>query len=335
MMDYSTKDAVECGSASIVNRLPEIGLRKAVSEIIDGLLACPKRISCKYFYDTEGSKLFTEITRLPEYYPARTEKEILRKLPLIHLIGSSDIDITELGSGDHAKITIILDRLSSEQLSHIRYLPVDISHSALETSIRALAERFPGLSVQGIAADYYHQMHLIPGERKKLFCFLGSTIGNLDRDEAMNFIRNIGDTMLPGDGFLIGFDRVKTAALLEIAYNDRQGLTARFNKNILCVVNRLIKSDFDPEDFEHRAFYNREQRRIEMHLEAKRAVHVNCPSTAKPLDLQKGETIHTENSHKFDVKDIHAVGEHAGLFLDRIFSDKNEWFSLAYYKKTS
>ncbi|MBM3422516.1 MAG: L-histidine N(alpha)-methyltransferase [Chlorobi bacterium] len=334
-MDYSTKDTTVCGSSTIVNHLPEIGLQKAVSEIVDGLLACPKRMSCKYFYDTEGSKLFNEITRLPEYYPARTEKEILRKLPLKNLIGSGDIDITELGSGNHAKITIILDRLSSEQLSHIRYLPVDISRSSLETSIRAITGRFPGLSIQGITADYYHQMHLIPGERKKLLCFLGSTIGNLDRDDAMSFVRNIAESMQPGDGFLIGFDRLKSAALLESAYNDRQGLTARFNKNILCVVNRLMQSDFDPEDFEHRAFYNPEQRRIEMHLEAKRAVHVKCPSMAIPLDLQKGETIHTENSHKFDVNDIQTVGEHAGLSLYRIFSDKNEWFSLAYYKKMS
>lgn len=334
-MDYSEKDTIECGSSTIVNYLPELGLQKAVSQIVDGLIASPKRISCKYFYDTEGSKLFTEITRLPEYYPARTEKTILRELPLKDLIDSFDMDIIELGSGDHSKISLMLGMLSAGQLSHIRYVPVDISRSSLETSIRALAGRFPGLSVQGIAADYYHQIHLIPGERKKLLCFLGSTIGNLDRDEAMNFVRNIAESMQPGDGFLIGFDRVKTAAPLESAYNDRQGLTARFNKNILCVVNRLIQSDFDPEDFEHRAFYNTDQRRIEMYLEAKRAVHVNCPSMAKPLQLQKGETIHTENSHKFDINDILALGEHAGLFLDRIFSDKNEWFSLAYYKKTS
>lgn len=335
MMDYNTKEIVKCGSATIVNHLPEIGLLKVVSEIVDGLNSSPKRISCKYFYDTEGSNLFTEITRLAEYYPTRTENAILRELPLEKLIGSFDIDIIELGSGDHSKITLILERFSEAQLQHMRYIPVDISLSTLETSVRKLAERFPSLAVEGIVADYYHQMHLVPGERKKLFCFLGSTIGNLDRAEAMNFVRNISDIMRPGDSFLIGFDRIKDTSMLESAYNDQTGLTARFNKNILRVVNRLILSDFDPDDFVHRAFYNPRHRRIEMHVEAKKSLRVCCPYMKQPFELQKGETIHTENSHKFDECDIHALGEHAGLAVNRIFSDKKEWFSLAYFRKTN
>ncbi|WP_292001152.1 L-histidine N(alpha)-methyltransferase [Chlorobium sp.] len=334
MMGYSARDAIKCGSATIENHLPETGLQKTVSDILYDLYSSPKRISSKYFYDAEGSRLFTEITRLPEYYPTRTENAILRELPLDKLIGSFDIDIIELGSGDHSKIAIMLDRLLSEDLTHVRYVPVDISQSALETSIMELAGRFPGLAVQAIVADYCHQIHLLPEKRKKLFCFLGSTIGNLNRDEAMDFVRKITRTMNPGDGFLIGFDRIKETAVLEKAYNDATGVTERFNKNILRVVNRLILSDFEPDDFEHKAFYNPSERRIEMHLEAKKQLRIRCPFIEKHFELHKGESIHTENSHKFELHDILAIGAYAGLSADRLFSDNNAWFSLAYFLKT-
>ncbi len=333
MRDYSTRDVLECGSVTIVNCLPEIGLETVVSEIIAGLIASPKRISSKFFYDKKGSDLFENITGLDEYYPSRTEKAILRGLPLCAIIDCSDIDIVELGSGDHSKITLLLKKIPSEHLSGVRYFPVDISRPALEASMKELTCMFPDLAVRGIVADYIHQMHLVPGERKKLYCFLGSTIGNLERDEATVFVRDISDTMEPGDGFLIGFDRIKDVQVLETAYNDAQGLTAQFNKNILNVVNGLIESNFDTQDFEHRAFYNRRCQRIEMHLEAKQDLRIESPFSDKDILIRKGETIHTENSHKFDETDIQHIGEHAGLRVNKIFSDENQWFSLVHYRK--
>ncbi|UZJ38664.1 L-histidine N(alpha)-methyltransferase [Prosthecochloris sp. SCSIO W1103] len=332
-MDYSTRNVFECGSATIVNYLPEIGLEAAIEEIITGLHAQPKRIASKYFYDKKGSELFENITVLDEYYPSRTEKSILRVLPLGAITDCSEVDIVELGSGDHSKITLFLEKIPAKQMQGVRYFPVDISRPALEASIKELICMFPGLAVQGIVADYIHQMHIVSGERKKLYCFLGSTIGNLDREEAVQFVRDVSETMNSGDSFLIGFDRVKEVQILENAYNDAQGLTAQFNKNILNVINGLIKSDFDTEDFEHRAFYNEDKRRIEMYLEAKKTLHVKSPFSKKDIVIKKEETIHTENSHKFEEKDIQLIGEHAELAVNRIFPDENQWFSLVNYRK--
>ena len=332
-MDYSTREVVECGSATIINCLPEIGHETAVEEIIDGLTSQPKRISSKFFYDKKGSGLFEKITALEEYYPSRTEKAILQSLPLCAITDCSDVDIVELGSGDHSKITLLLEKVPAASLPGVRYFPVDISRPALEASVKELTCMFPGLAVQGIVADYIHQMHLVPGDRKKLYCFLGSTVGNLDREEAMAFVHDISETMNPGDGFLIGFDRIKEVRILETAYNDAQGLTAQFNRNILNVVNGLIESDFNPENFGHRAFYDRECQRIEMHLEAMTDVCVKTPFTQEDILISKGECIHTENSHKFDEEDIRMIAGNAGLVVKNIFSDEREWFSLVQYGK--
>ena len=332
-MDYLTREVIECGSATIINCLPEIGHETAVEEIIAGLTSRPKRIASKFFYDKRGSELFERITALEEYYPSRTEKAILQGLPLSAVTDCSDVDIVELGSGDHSKITLLLEKIPADALQGVRYFPVDISRPALEASIKELTCMFPDLAVQGIVADYIHQMHRIPGEKKKLYCFLGSTIGNLEREEAMAFVRDISETMNPGDGFLIGFDRVKEVRVLETAYNDPQGLTAAFNRNILNVVNGLAGSDFDTGDFEHRAFYSREPRRIEMHLEANRDVSVKSAFSDEDILIRKGERIHTENSHKFEEEDIQLIAESAGLVVQNIFSDEREWFSLVQYGK--
>lgn len=332
-MDYTKREVSEYGSARIVNCLPEIGIDTVVEEIVEGLSCRPKRLSSKYFYDKEGSVLFERITALEEYYPSRTEKAILRGLPLCSLTDCAELDIIELGSGDHSKITLLLEKIPNDRLSGMRYVAVDISRPALDASIRELTCLFPGLQISGIVGDYFHQMHLVTGARQKLYCFLGSTIGNLDRDDAMVFVRNLGETMSSGDSFLIGFDRIKDTEILERAYNDDGGVTARFNKNILNVVNRLIDADFDPDDFEHRAFYNQEERRIEMHLMAIEDMRVKTPYVKDDLFLRKGEMIHTENSHKFDEVDIAQIADRAGLSVDRIISDENMWFSLVQYMK--
>ena len=332
-MDYSRREVIACGSSRIVNRLPEIGLDTAVDGILEGLARRPKRISSRYFYDPRGSALFEAITGLEEYYLSRTEKALIEALPFEAIARTPDLDIVELGSGDHSKIALLLGGVPSRLLSGIRYVPVDISCSALERSIAALVRLFPALEVEGVVADYFHQMHPVSGGRRKLFCFFGSTIGNLSRGEAAAFMRDIAASMESGDSFLIGMDRVKDVRLLERAYNDSHGVTAMFNRNILSVVNGLLGSDFQPEKFEHRAFYNRSRKRIEMHLEATEDMTVGGGALREGIPIARGEAIHTENSHKFDEDDIRVMGAAAGFDLRQIFSDENRLFSLVHYEK--
>lgn len=332
-MAYSKTNLSELPVADIDNHLTEIGFDTTISEIITGLTAKAKYIQSKYFYDKRGSALFEKITSLNEYYPSRTEKAIISQLPPALIEDLADIDIIELGCGDHSKISLLIRRIPIETVPGLRYFPIEISRTALEQSIEDLRDLFPALKVKGILADYVHQMYLFPDERKRLFCFFGSTIGNLSREETMHFMQNMGATMHPGDILLLGLDRVKNIDLLEKAYNDDQLVTAMFNKNILRVINGLISSDFNPEDFEHRAFYNADFNRIEMHLEAIGNISVKSAFMPGPIRIKKGETIHTENSHKFGKADILLMGQHAGLAIKNIYSDKNKLFSLAHYEK--
>jgi len=332
-MAYSKTTLLELSIDDIDNHLTEIGFDTTVSEIIAGLTANAKYIQSKYFYDKIGSALFEKITSLNEYYPSRTEKAIISQLPPELIEDLVDIDIIELGCGDHSKISLLMRRIPAETVPGLRYFPIDISRTALEQSIEDLRDLFPALKVKGILADYVHQMHLFPEERKRLFCFFGSTIGNLSREETLDFMQNMGAIMNTGDMLFVGMDRVKNIALLEKAYNDDQLITAMFNKNILRVINGLIKSDFNPDNFEHRAFYNTAFNRIEMHLEATDNISVKSAFIPELIRIKKGETIHTENSHKFEKADILRMGQHAGLAIKNIYSDENELFSLAHYQK--
>ena len=318
-------------SKAIKNYLPHIGAERASQEIIEGLKAEQKYISSKFFYDKEGSELFERITNLKEYYPTRLEKEILSAMGNKLDIDFSDLSVVELGSGDHSKIRLLLDQIPKDKLPTIKYIPVDISQSAIESAIKNLTHEFSNLKVEAIVADFMHQLDMIPKSKKRLFCFFGSTIGNLTTKEIEEFMNLIGSEMKEGDMLLLGMDMVKETSVLERAYNDESLITEKFNKNILNVANRLADTNFNCDDFDHIAFFNEEKNRIEMHLKAKKDGVIATKFGS--IKFKKNETIHTENSYKFKREHIDLIGEWAGLNIERVFSDKNGWFSLVHYKK--
>jgi len=320
-------------SVSIDNHLPKIGINNVQKEITAGLQAFPKYISSKFFYDQRGSELFEKITQLDEYYPTRTEKSILSTIGKDLNLDYTSLNIIELGSGEHSKISLLLQQIPENKLPSIKYFPVDISQSAIEMSSASLATDFPIIKVQGIVADFLHQLNLIPKTGKRLFCFFGSTIGNLNITEIEQFMKLIGAEMQQDESLLLGMDMVKDTSILEKAYNDEQQITAEFNKNILNVINDLANTNFDPADFDHQAFYNEDYNRIEMHLKAKADMIINVKSTDSIILIQKGETIHTENSHKFNQDIIRTMAYWGGLDTEQIFTDSNKWFSLVHYKK--
>jgi len=332
-MKHSSTQLTKKGTISIVNHLPKIESNGPRNEIIEGLTSSPKYISSKYFYDERGSELFEAITQLDEYYPTRCEKSILSTIGNVLNLDFSGLSIIELGSGDHSKIQLLLQQIPENELSTITYFPVDISQSAIEKASEHLASEFPMIHINGIVADFLHHLNMMPRPGKRLFCFFGSTIGNLTKTELQEFMMLLGAEMQAGDSLLLGMDMIKDRAIMERAYNDEQQITADFNKNILSVVNALAGTNFDPSEFEHMAFYNEEKMRIEMHLKATKDTVIHVNSETDDIRIKKGETIHAENSHKFSKDDIETIGFWAELNVEAIFTDNHQWFSLVHYRK--
>jgi len=320
-------------SVTISNFLRETDKDNDIRGILDGLTFDRKYISSKYFYDAAGAELFKEITLLPEYYLSRTEKKILGKVASEIAGKLKNIDLIEIGSGDSSKISILLESVPAHHMMSMRYIPIDVNQAVIEKSAKTLIKKFPGLSIHGLIADFERPLNLIPEGAKRLICFFGSTIGNISRKESMRFIAGLERSMRPGDGLLLGLDMVKERNLLHKAYNDSQNVTAKFNLNILNVVNNLLDSDFNPDLFDHIAFYNENHCRIEMHLKAKQDMEISCPYLPGNITLKAGETIHTENSHKFTRKHIDILASAGGLEIKNIFSDEKEWFSLVEFIK--
>ncbi|MDA3867423.1 MAG: L-histidine N(alpha)-methyltransferase [Salinivirgaceae bacterium] len=306
-----------------------------IQEIGNGLLLKQKTISSRFFYDKRGSELFEKITKLPEYYPPQVEKELLKKVAPWLISNTKATDIIELGSGDCSKISILLDAIKKKQIQNYCYYPVDISESALKKAVETLRKKYADLTVQPFVANFIKHINGLPGTPgNRLLLFFGSTIGNLTRDQSLSFIKKIKNLMAPGDLFLIGFDRVKDRALLEKAYNDAQGITAAFNLNILNVINQHIQSNFNAKDFDHYAFYNENKNRIEMHLKARKDLQIKSLKLSQQINFEKGETIHTENSHKFTEEHIRELSNKAGLPIHKIHNDEKEWFSLVLFQKS-
>jgi len=316
----------------ILNYLSPIGKDSFKDEIFNGLNTKQKCISSKYFYNTLGSELFESITSLKEYYPTRTEKKIISSIVKELDIDYRNLTIVELGSGDASKIALFLDQIPTEVLKTINYFPIDISLSAIEKSSNELIEKFELNSVTGVVIDFMNQLDMIPKEGRRLFCFFGSTIGNFKTEEANQFIENLSNTMQKGDSLLLGMDMVKDSSVMEKAYNDIEGVTAKFNLNILTVVNNLIGANFKKTDFEHIAFFNTKFNRIEMHLRANKNIVVKL-QYGHEITLKKGETIHTENSHKFTTKNINEFSDYANLSIKNTYTDNKGWFSLVHYIK--
>jgi L-histidine N-alpha-methyltransferase len=332
-MNYLKKEVLVLENVEIVNVLSEIGLEKTKEEILFGLQRDNKYIASKFFYNDKGSALFEEITQLKEYYPTRTEIDILKSIAPMLMKDLRETAIVELGSGDCSKIRILLDEISEANRSTINYIPVDVSVTAIENSVDELIAHYPELNIHGFVADFSNQLHVLPVKNKKLICFFGSTIGNLEAEQAKQMIQNISAIMNKGDKLLLGMDFVKSVDVLYAAYNDGLGVTAKFNKNILLSVNEIIQSNFNPAQFDHRAFFNKEKSRVEMHLIALCDMEIQVLKKNVIIQLKKGESIHTENSYKYTNAHISKLAEFSGLALNKVHSDKKEWFGLVEFIK--
>jgi L-histidine N-alpha-methyltransferase len=297
-------------------------------DALRGLTAQQKYIPSKYFYDSRGSRLFDEICCLPEYYPTRTEMSILEQASTEIMSSFGRGDIVELGSGANRKIRLLLDSVSKSRRTDYRYVPVDVSQSALISASEELLEIYPELEVFGIVADFTAHLDAIPSERPRLIIFLGSTIGNFNERERTDFLRLLAASMKPEDRVLIGFDMIKPGKTLEAAYNDSRGITSAFNKNLLNVLNRELNAEFDPSRFTHVAFFNEERGRVEMHLQAKQDMEVNVNDLELTVEFNKDETIHTEICSKFSKEDIRKMAADVGLGIHQWFFDPKGWFSL-------
>ncbi len=332
-MDMRSEETLNSGesepqSVKILNYLDGKYENDIARDAREGLGVSQKYVPCKYFYDARGSKLFEDICHLPEYYPTRTELSILREIAPEIMGTFAHKDLVELGSGASLKIRMLLDAAGEPNRASMRYIPVDISESAIIETSEDLLERYPELQVLGVVADFTCQLHVIPMVRPLMLCFLGSTIGNMEEDESISFLRSVSDNIKPDDRLLVGFDMVKSRETMEAAYNDSRGVTSEFNKNVLNVLNNELKAGFDPSDFDHLAFFNEAESRIEMHLRANRDIRVKLEAIDMELKLEKGETIHTENSRKFTKKSIKDIANQAELSIQNWYSDPDGWFSL-------
>jgi L-histidine N-alpha-methyltransferase len=297
-----------------------------------GLLSSPRRLFPKYFYDELGSLLFEAICLLPEYYLTRAENEIMERYAAEMVAEvKGDRRLLELGSGSASKTRRIIEAILREQ-NDLLYIPIDISATALETSSRVLLQAYPRLRISGVAGDYYSGLEAFGAsaarsDERTLALFLGSNIGNFDREEARYFLHAVRKVLAPGDALLLGVDLKKERSVLEAAYDDALGVTAAFNLNLLSRINRELDADFDLRSFKHRAHYNEEAGRIEMHLESLRAQTVRVRELDLELQFAEGEGIHTENSYKYDAADLSRLAAETGFTLSRTWLDSGMRFS--------
>jgi dimethylhistidine N-methyltransferase len=300
------------------------------TDVLDGLSRPRKRLPAKYFYDAAGSRLFDAITDLPEYYPTRTELGILgaHAVAMAARCGPRCL-LVELGAGSLTKVRLLLDRLDRPA----GYVPVDVSGDHLRAAAAALADDYPELDVAPVAADFTRPFALpgVPAARRVVF-FPGSTIGNFDPPEADALLRRVARLVGAGGGLLLGIDLRKDVVVLERAYNDAAGVTAAFNRNLLTRINRELGADFDPHGFRHLAFYDRGRSRIEMHLVSETPQRVRVGEAV--FGFRAGESIHTENSYKYDVDEFAARAAACSLRLDETWTDARHYFAVLYLTAT-
>ena len=298
------------------------------AEVIDGLSQIPKSIPPKFFYDEAGSRLFDAICDLPEYYPTRTEMAILSKnaAEIANIIGEQSL-IIEPGSGSSKKVRLLLDEFKPHA-----YMPMDISKQHLINAAHELAEDYPWLHIHAACADFTTEL-TIPEPRqhqRKIAFFPGSSIGNFEPEDAIEFLKHLSSLVGENGGLLIGVDLKKDSAILHDAYNDKQGITAQFNKNLLTRINRELNADFDQNQFEHYAFYNSDKGRIEMHLISQRLSEVTIGSNC--FEFAESESLHTENSYKYTIEEFQSLAAQSGFQLQQVWTDNQSLFSLQYYE---
>ncbi|GAB3383079.1 L-histidine N(alpha)-methyltransferase [Azotobacter armeniacus] len=308
---------------------PQDAGRSLREEVLAGFAERPKTTPPKLFYDRRGSELFEQICRQPEYYPTRTEELILaRAAHDIAEIAGQDASLVELGSGASRKVRLLL-----EAMQPASYLGIDISEDFLRTSTQRLAADYPWLEVHAACADFSRPMSLpdgFDGEHPLAF-FPGSSIGNFDPQEALAFLANLHELLPEGGGLVIGVDLMKEREVLEAAYNDRAGVTAAFNLNLLERIRRELDSNIEPGNFVHHAFFNKADSRVEMHLISTCAQDVVIEG--ERFRFSTGESLHTENSYKYTADGFHALAGRAGFRALAMWTDPQALFSVHYLQR--
>jgi L-histidine N-alpha-methyltransferase len=297
-------------------------------DVLDGLCRSPKSLPPKWFYDSTGSDLFDRITRLPEYYPTRAEADILRSHASDIAAATAADTLVELGSGTSEKTRLLLDALSRRG-SLRKFVPFDVDAGILQTAGIAIQREYPGVEIAAVCGDFEEHLAQIPVGGRRLFAFLGSTIGNLSAEPRAQFLTALASVLKPGDSLLLGTDLVKDVGRLIRAYDDSAGVTAQFNRNVLTVVNRELDADFDESAFAHVARWNAEEQRIEMWLRTQRPQQVRIAALDITVDFAAGEEILTEVSCKFRAESVTSELAAAGLRRTHWWTDAAGDFGLS------
>ncbi|GAA1977894.1 L-histidine N(alpha)-methyltransferase [Amycolatopsis minnesotensis] len=298
------------------------------ADVREGLTAARKWLPPKWFYDARGSALFEQITVLPEYYPTRSEREVLDReaAEIARVTGARTL--VELGSGSSEKTRLLLDGLRAHGTLD-EFVPLDVSESALAEAVAAISADYEGLSVRGVVGDFTQHLGLLPGERPRLVAFLGGTIGNFLPGERAKFLRSVRDVLDEGEWLLLGTDLVKDAVTLERAYDDAAGVTGEFNRNVLRVINARLGADFDPDRFAHESYWDAGESWIEMRLRAREDMVVRIPGAGIDVSFEEGEHIRTEVSAKFRPAGIGAELADAGFSVERWWTDERNLFGVS------
>jgi L-histidine N-alpha-methyltransferase len=310
--------------------LSEVDERSLANDVLDGLTRPFKELPPKHFYDTRGSELFEQICELPEYYPTRAEMGILHETAGQIVTATGAGELVELGSGACGKARILLDAMARAGTLR-RYVPLDVSQSVVHDAAEQLVQEYDGLHVHGVIGDFERHLERVPQRdgAPRLVALLGGTIGNFPPGSRRTLLRKIGQLLGPEDRLLLGTDLVKEPEAIEAAYDDSQGITAEFNRNVLHVINRELAADFPTENFDHIAFFDRRHEWIEMRLRARRPCSVLISSVGLRVDFAAGEELRTEISAKFTRRRLQDDFAAAGLALDVWFVDDERRFALS------
>ncbi len=314
----------------IESYLEESEERCLANDVLDGLTRPFKELPPKHFYDARGSELFDRICELPEYYPTRTEREILVARADEIVVATGAGELVELGSGSAEKARILLDAMARAGTLR-RYVPLDVSETVVRDAAEQLVDEYARLQIHGVIGDFERHLDRVPDHDgvPRVVALLGGTIGNFPPGTRRGLLRKIGALLGPADRLLLGTDLVKDPAVIEAAYDDPDGVTAEFNRNVLHVINRELDADFTPDAFDHIAFFDRRNEWIEMRLRARRPCRVRIADLGLDVEFAAGEELRTEISAKFTRARLEADFAAAGLALDRWFTDEDDLFALS------
>ncbi len=324
------RSVIQTGEIRIDSWLSEAEERCLANDVLDGLTRPFKELPPKHFYDARGSELFDRICELPEYYPTRSEKRILEQRAREIVDGTGAGELVELGSGSAHKARILLDAMADAGTLR-RYVPLDVSERVVRDAAEQLVEEYEGLHVHGVIGDFERHLERVPAVdgAPRIVALLGGTIGNFPPGTRRSLLRKISALLGPEDRLLLGTDLVKDPAVIEAAYDDRDGVTAEFNRNVLHVINRELDADFAPDAFEHIAFFDRRHEWIEMRLRARRPCSVLIADLGLRVEFAAGEELRTEISAKFTRARLEADYHAAGLTLEHWYTDDEELFALS------